>query len=718
MSVPSGLGGSFVSQVLYTYMQFPVLEWRKDTIFTNYDFHLGDFNVYEPTGSPGDNQKCGKDEPSGGGGEGGGGGGRGGRGPTKCPPCGQKIRHGEGTVQLNWNAVPDVKRYIVQWSRSPSCRGRGTRATSVGPGQTSYALKIGVDVVPGEQICYRVTAIGQEGQTSSGDCKCLGVCPVRVDNLEQLADLGEKCCEAAGVEIKIEGPDTIDCCCNPETYQSKITMKGGGGGGDGQDKFEIVAGSTTWSMYNHAGKAKFEGNDKVRDEAISPREKGESCSIVGIGKAGKPRPNRPGEDTGYEPEGGGEPKKFDLFVTVTIRNTTTNEEFHCVEMKEVTLDCKSSNIEKKPWLGQNSQLHQLRQLHPSCLTIWKSLCAQLMRGNIQLENPVTGEPLFDDMGPGGKSFGFTSPLNRFGSAPSIYTGYRYDPWAGTNFYGYSGYGYFSNYWANYQVTKFGGAFMLDFQHDPVPQAVDGSSRPSSPAASGEGPANIRTLGIAGEFLGPYTVQRLRGMRSAIVMKPTETQWESTYGVTWGPPVRALKSFLTNDLYLDQVTTSGGWETGVNQFLDGSYFSYTLNLGDVGMHAGALTIKQPGRYWVTANIEAEGQHTLGNFTGGFAGQDCKIGYEAHITKNGIAQLESQVLTKAFTGTTRETQRITSSKKILMHLERGDVLGLVVRKQTGTYALSGTGGSFNDQWMSPTIKGTNTFITLEPISSVNY
>tara|TARA_R100001510_G_C7656922_1_gene217679 strand:- start:11104 stop:12741 length:1638 start_codon:yes stop_codon:yes gene_type:complete len=545
------------------------------------------------------------------------------------------------------------------------------------------------------------------------------VCPVQVDNFEQEADLDAKCCEAAGVEAQLEGPDTIDCCCNPETYQAKISMKGGGGGGgDGQDKFELVADSTRWYLNLNEGKAKFDsGLDPVREAAQVRRgggaNKGESCSIVGIGKAGRPSPMRPGEDTGYEPEDGGKPKKFFLSFSTKIKNTTTNEEFSCGAMKEITLDCKSSNIEKKPWLGQNSQLHQLRQLHPSCLTIWKSLCAQLMRGDLQL-----GEESYSSMGPGGKSFGFTSPLNRFGSAPSIYTGYRYDPWAGTNFYGYSGYGYFSNYWANYQVTKFGGAFMLDFQHDPVPQAVDGSSRPSSPAASGEGPANIRTLGIAGEFLGPDTVQRLRGMRSAIVMKPTETQWESTYGVTWGPPVRALKSFLTNDLYLDQVNTSGGWETGVNQFLDGSYFSYTLNLGDVGMHAGALTIKQPGRYWVTANIEAEGQHTIGNFTGPMSGQDCKIGYEAHITKNGIAQLESQVLTKAFTGTTRETQRITSSKKILMHLERGDVLGLVVRKRTGTYALSGTGGSFNDQWMSPTIKGTNTFITLEPISSVNY
>jgi hypothetical protein len=508
------------------------------------------------------------------------------------------------------------------------------------------------------------------------------------------------------VEVEIEGPATMKCCCEPETYKTKVKQKQGGGDEDkGKKKFKKT-GQIKWLITKvNPGEVDEEGAETHICGKIDGPDTNESCKVMPIGKAGPPGMVQGDEKYYPTPD-----NRFLLHAEHEYEDEATGHKFWCSASKEISCDCTTGTVEDKPWIGQNSQLHQLRQLHPSCLQIWKSMCAQIMQGKLDPNNP---------MGSGGQSFGSTNPLNRFGSGGGggIYTGYRTSPFRGTNFYGYAGYGYADNYWGHYNITKFGGAGMIGDDISPSAFGADGSGRPASPAASGEGASNIRSLGMAGEFLSPDVIQKLAGPRSVVVMKPSESQFESMYGVNWGPPVRALKSFLTNDLYLDQVSSSGGWETGVNQTLDGSYFSYSLNLGDVGMNAGALTIKQPGRYWVTANIEATGEHTLANFQSGFAGQDCKIGFEAHITKNGIAQLESQVLTKAFTGTTRETQRITSSKKILMHLEKGDVLGLVVRKRTGTISLSGH-GSINDQWMSPTIKGTSTFITLEPISSVNY
>ncbi len=207
----------FVHQILYTYMSFPTLLWRYDTIFQKWEGTLGGYNPYLE--DPPEQEQSQSDGERDEGNEGGGGPGGKSGGGGKCPPCGSIMRKGKPSgLTLEWGAGKDVKRYIVQWSTRPGCGGKSLRANSVAGGQTKYNLILGKDIKPGQTVFWRVTAIGNNGQSATSKCQPMQFCPSALskDNVDEV------CCKQAKVKTKIKGPSTVACSGDPELCVAKV----------------------------------------------------------------------------------------------------------------------------------------------------------------------------------------------------------------------------------------------------------------------------------------------------------------------------------------------------------------------------------------------------------------------------------------------------------------------------------------------------------------
>ena len=324
---------SFLHQILYAYVGFPdvaSLIWRYDGLPDAPLAYYGEL--------PEIDQQYGDRVAPGGGGDGGDDGGGGGGG--ECPPCGQTMEEGGCTgVTIDWTAIEDATKYIIQYGQDPRIRGAGQSSVTVSgnPPATTYCLVLGDDIRFGQFIYYRITARVKGSSSVTSGVKSILFCPSPAKE----ADVDENCCKEADVKIEINGPPNLISGQPAEEYVATHKIK-----------TEDDAGETA---YEYVPDSSFsyvvqpENSPAVEHDDVGPL----LCELTPIATA---------------------TTKIELHFCITVKHLLTNKEFVCCDKKEITISGANIGEDHVP-----SNLVPLRTI--SFTNSLLSVLSSISRGN-------------------------------------------------------------------------------------------------------------------------------------------------------------------------------------------------------------------------------------------------------------------------------------------------------------------------------------------------
>lgn len=225
---------------------------------------------------------------------------------------------------LTWAAVPDATKYIVQLCGNSSFQGPTLRARVVSTNQ--YQLKVISDIVHGNTVYWRVTAIDEQGAVSdkSEVRSIVYECPQPQTGRDGKSGDGNfsNLCELFDVAIEIQGP-TMMLSCETSVFGAQWSWKC-----KNEDETLVV------SLQN----ARWFIEQSPRDDngkVIGTTVKLKTFDLTSRAVAVKTECNQN--------------QNFTLGLELTFRHEGSGQVFKCYKRKEVLVDSSFGWSYYKPW---------------------------------------------------------------------------------------------------------------------------------------------------------------------------------------------------------------------------------------------------------------------------------------------------------------------------------------------------------------------------------